>query len=178
VGTLVQTFPFEEIRFHKESAIRMKNSYINRNLFSLNQVKMMWTDAKINFDLIMYIRLNVLPTSPLSPAEIGMMMDTFHDSRIFIPFEISPQIDQYLIIGNPAVMSIYGDNEGSIIELCRHKEITICRIMLYLVRIKSDATIDEMDTDTCPYLDDLLFSSSLSRGLGGDRDAHNKSQKT
>lgn len=173
IGTMTEAFPLEEIRIHKKSVtLFQKATNRIRRAFSLHQIRSMWSESGMRFDLVLYLRLDALPTCPLSTAEIEHMMGCYRDRRLFIPYEYSARIDECMTIGNPTVMRQYGDDFLSIPSFCQEHKITTSRLSLVMVRIRGDATVDERDHQNCPYLDDLLSTSKIVRGSVPYHDVH------
>lgn len=158
VELMREFIPFEEIRLHSESITALNDE--TRRSFGIRQIRDMWGNAPIQYTLVIYLRVDVFCTRILTPSEIDFMMNSFRDRRIFLPFSISPQIDECIIIGPPSVMKIY-DNIPSL-SVWQRNNIMITRINLIFVRILPTVSVDSRDTSNCPYLADLLNDSKIS----------------
>lgn len=174
-------FCFESITLHNEnSVLNKKHTPYDNNLylecFSLQYVKKMWKSIK-DLDLVVYVRLDALFTKPLSNNDIDAM--TKNKMRLFI--NDTPKINNYnpianlrtaFVAGDPVVMEIYADrihydenhtpdNEEEYISFLKiQHNFKVSSMSVVFVRVMPDALVCSQDYTICPYLADLVSSSS------------------
>lgn len=165
------SFPFQILSVHDKDIVLSKCPMgVEHELFledySLHMVKTMWTSSSIPFDIVVYIRLDVLFCRSLSIHDAEWVMTD--KNRLFI----APNLPRCLVMGNTFVANIYGDrmhyssdlesgSTSSFLEkICSHYDIRLSTLSIVFVRILSDGIVHPDDCHICPYLKDLIASAS------------------
>lgn len=149
----------EEFTFSK-LYIEFKTIKSGENLYSLLQTRNMWANSQKM--VILYLRLDVLPTRVLSSSDIQSLTDD--ESTIIVSDFKSTKI--CFMMGKSDVMSKFIDilsqqeTSSDISAYCKLQQIRVIGVNIPLLRILKDGSIHKRDSNICPYINDLLLSSS------------------
>lgn len=170
VDILRSSFQFLIMSFHdKKMALcdQNKNNAENQIFledYSIYRVKKMWKRIE-NIDFVVYVRLDLLFTKPLTENDIDLMM--LNNNHFFFNSEKCPNLQRGLVMGKSHVMNIYADrihylsDKGSFIDIMRSQHnMKAESISVVFVRILKEGIVHHSDYHTCPYLGDLISSSS------------------
>jgi len=202
-------FPFFETSVHDAAAMEshllpMWNAYLRNGdpwpdnpgrslmyflmqLFGLRVVTRLWLHHPDSFDLLIYLRPDMLFTRPLSFQEAARILSRCQEKTIWLPdlFQASSTgkgWNDRFAIGNPTVMRHYGTRLEALQDFVAeghppHAErflryslqshhIKTEKINIIMVRVRATQEIDVRDRSLCPYLQDLLDSSPSKIHLG------------
>lgn len=167
------SFSFMTMTLHDDKMVFLKNKQhdgVKKKVFledySLHYVKKMWKHNTDGFDVIVCTRLDLLFTRPLTDSDANLIFKNKQQHLFIGGDQTLTDLHRGFILGDPLVMSIYTDNQHhsfdiSCIELMRSQyNIKIHPISVVFVRILPEAIVSPMDYKVCPYLDDLISSSS------------------
>jgi hypothetical protein len=157
-------FPFSSITLHDQHiALYDNHRKIDASVFlqdySLHRVKKKWKNID-NLDIVIYTRLDLLLTKPLTENDVSLIVS--QKQHLFVG---GSGCDLFAV-GSPAVMNVYADRlhylgDTSFLDLMRSQHnIKIHKLSLVFVRILPDAIVLPEDNNVCPYLSDLISSSS------------------
>lgn len=165
VGMMRDYFPFESITIHDRAVVlREKHEAMEASLFlqdySLHRVKKKWRHVD-GIDLVVLIRLDLLLTKSLSESDIVLVLS--HQRHLFLHHEDKP----FFAIADPVIMNVFVDQlrhfagDHSFLDIMRIQyNIKIQCLSLVFVRILPEAIVCPEDYHVCPYLGDLIASSS------------------
>lgn len=159
IDNMISFLPFTAISLHDQN---MVPSGTLPEDYSLYRVKRLWKTSSIQYDLIVYIRIDILFSKPISENDIDLVID--NTNHLFITNH-SKNLQPCFIMGNPFVMNIYADrihslDEDYIVAMRSQYNIKINNtISVVFVRILSGGVVDPEDNHICPYLNDLIASS-------------------
>jgi len=159
------TFPFTSMTIHdRETVLREKKEADPHGLFlqghSLNRVKKKWKIVD-DLDIVMMVRLDLLLTKSLSEGDIDVVLH--HKHHLFLHQQQKP----FVAMGDPMVMNVFADQfhhfcgADHLFDILRTQHnVKIQSLSLVFVRILPDAIVCPEDYHVCPYLGDLIASSS------------------
>lgn len=127
------------------------------DLYSLLQTINLWGNTENA--IIICVRLDVIMTKILSTNDLDSCKE---DDTIVIP-ELKAQRKCFLM-GTPNAVRMYIEklqtNSHDILEYCKTQQIRIVRISIPIVRVLKDGNIHKRDYNICPYINDLIASTS------------------
>jgi hypothetical protein len=184
VENLRLSFPFLIMSFHdKKMALcdENKNQVETQNFiedYSIYRVKKMWKRVE-NIDIVVYIRLDILLTKPLTYNDVELILKK--NNHFFINNEQCPNLQRGLVIGKSHIMSVYADrihylaDGGSFIDIMRSQHnMKAESISVVFVRVLKDGMVHPSDHNICPYIGDLISSSSTKIRLVKRKNSLNK----
>lgn len=130
--------------------------------YSLNRVKKLWKTSPTLYDLVVYVRLDILFSKPLSGNDIDQVVET---TNHLSTTNHSKSLQPCFTMGCPFVMNIYADRVHSldddyIATMRSQYNIKINNtISVVFVRILPGGAVHPEDNHICPYLGDLIASS-------------------
>jgi hypothetical protein len=128
--------------------------------YSLSRVKKMWRSYPL--DLVVCVRLDTLFAKPLNRNDIDTVLDN-QDHLFFAP--TSTDLFRCFVMGSPLVMNLYADRvhcTGPFLEQV-HSQYPIhinTTLSAVFVRVLPEGVVHPEDHPVCPYLNDLISSSS------------------
>lgn len=162
------SFPFTSVTIHhREVVMGEQHDGMDPKLFlqdySLHRVKKKYKILH-DLDIVIFTRLDLLFTKSLTGSDIDDIIDK--KRHCFLVHDKEPIV----AVGDPVAMSLFADrfshvqeSDGkySFLEMMRvQHNIKIQYMSIVFVRILSDAIVCPEDYDICPYLKDLIASSS------------------
>lgn len=173
VEILKKAFPFLIMSFHDKKMALLNSLYkkdADKTLFfedySMYRVKKMWKHIE-DLDLVVCSRLDLLFTKPLVNSEIDFIVK--NKNYFFVNNHNHCDLQRGFVIGNNYTMNIYtdrfhflgSDKNKNFIDLMRSQyNIQKQTISIVFVRISKDGVVNPCDYQICPYLGDLIGSSS------------------
>lgn len=171
IETMRTFFPFQFVSIHdKEMVLCDTPMGVEPELYledySLHLVKKMWNSSSIQFDMVVYTRADVLFSRPLSIHDAVSVVND--KNRLFV----APNTSGCLVMCDTFVANVYGDrmhylsdlesgSTSSFLEhVCSHYDIQVSTLSIVFVRILADGVVHPDDCNVCPYLKDLITSSS------------------
>lgn len=185
VEILRLSFPFLIMSFHDKKMALCDDENKNKvetqifmEDYSIYRVKKMWKRVE-NIDIVIYIRLDILLTKPLTQNDVELILK--NQNHFFINSEQCPNLQRGLIIGKSHVMNVYADRihylaeGGSFIDIMRSQHnMKTESISVVFVRILKEGIVHPGDYNICPYLGDLISSSSTKIRLVKRKNSLNK----
>lgn len=165
IGMMRALFPFSSVTLHdREKVLVEKPDDVDTPFFlrdySFHRVKKKWKNYVENLDRVMMVRLDLLFTKPLTENDVDQVL---HQKRhLFLHHGDNP----FFAIGDPMVMNVFTDQlhhlpGTSFLEMMRAQYgIKVDHLSLVMVRILPDAIVCPEDYQICPYLSDLIASST------------------
>lgn len=135
--------------------------------YSLHRVKRMWRATALPVDMVVCARLDLLFSRPLNDQDVERAR---HDkNHLFVTHYPSEPLRRCFLMGDPFVVNAYTDqihyNDRRLFEetLRTHHHITTERTLSIVhVRVGRDGVVCPEDKGVCPYLNDLIASSSTT----------------
>lgn len=161
-------FPLSALTLHDPQAtLRQRPSTKEQGVFlreySLQRVKKMWKSSFFPpFDLIVCVCMDLLFSKPLSENDIALVRN--NKNNLFV----AGHLPECFIMGTMDVMTLYADrvdhngtSSSSFLETIRSSHnIRVNVLSVVFVRVLPDGTVCPEDCRVCPYLNDLITSSS------------------
>lgn len=149
IGLMRTSFPFVSMTLHDEGRIlEEKPEDVNASFFlqdySFRRVKKKWKQHIEDLDVVVMMRLDLLLTKPLTENDVGQIL---HQKRCLFHY------GDFFAMGDPMVINVFADQLNP-------QNIKVVQLSLVMVRILSDATVYPEDCHICPYLSDLIASST------------------
>jgi len=164
IDLIQQTLSLEEMILQNPSSINEPSRSIGyqdkKRLTqeSRERASQMWITH--NFDLILTLRSDLLFTREIGKIDLEIIHSSYHENRVFLPECDSAQND-CICIGNPiAVRKYWTRNSRHIRPGLSSDCVAITRIMIVFVRVREDASIEPTDVSLCPYIEDILQTST------------------
>ena len=174
--TMTTFFPLSVMMFHDPHGVltekhptKDKASFLES--FSLYQVKKLWKQ-KEDLDIVVCVRLDTLFTKPLSENDVEMIVN--YRSYLFLGENIEKSYLNFAI-GAPDIMSVYADRFHHVFNNHHHDNsslylaqlrvehnIKTSFVSIVFVRILQEGIVHPDDYNICPYLRDLIASSSTT----------------
>lgn len=160
IQTMRQFFPFMVVSLYDMKMLSLDDDV---NDFSLNRVKRIWKSSSYTFDLVVYVRLNLLFARPLSENDISHLFA--NNNHIFMTDYPSKELQSCVVIGNSHTMSVYADKiyyhgDQYTEWLGSEHNLYTASVTIAFVRILSDGFVHSDDYQICPYLKDMIASST------------------
>ena len=161
-------FPLSVLTLHdRQATLRHKPDTKEQDVFlreySLQRVKKMWKSSFFHpFDLIVCVCLDLLFSKPLTENDIALVRN--NKNNLFV----AGHLPECFIMGTMDVMNVYADRVDhketsslSFLETIRSSHnIRINVLSVVFVRVLPDGLVCPEDCRVCPYLNDLITSSS------------------
>lgn len=160
-------FPLSALTLHdRQATLRHKPETKEQDVFlreySLQRVKKMWKSSFFPpFDLIVCVCLDLLFSKPLSENDIAIVRNNKNH------LSVAGHLPDCFMMGTMDVMNVYSDlvdhkeTSSSFLETIRSSHnIRVNILTVVFVRILSDGVVCPEDCRICPYLNDLITSSS------------------
>lgn len=136
--------------------------------YSLHRVKRLWRSAALPVvDLVLCARLDLLFSRPLHDRDVDRVLED--KNHLFTTHYPSEPLRRCFLMGDPFVVNAYTDrihyNDARLFEetLRSHYRITTERsLSVIYVRVGADGVVLPEDRHVCPYLNDLIASSSTT----------------
>lgn len=173
-------FPFTSMTLHDRDMVLLERyKDLDKSIFlqqySLHRVKKKWKSME-DLDIVIYTRLDLLFTKALSESDIDLI---FHNKRhLFLHQDNKP----FLAIGDPMVMNVFADQvhelsgtDHTFLDIMRTQHsIKTQYVSLVFVRILPEPIVYPEDANVCPYLGDLIASSTTKIRLVKRKNSLNK----
>lgn len=161
------SFPLSVLTLHdRQTTLQHKPQSNNQEEFlrdySLQRVKKMWKSSFFPaFDLIVCVCLDLLFSKPLSDNDIALVRN--NKNNIFV----AGHLPEHFLMGSMDVMNVFADRvdhdntNSSFYETIRSTHnIRVSVLSVVFVRVMPDGLVCFEDCRICPYLNDLITSSS------------------
>lgn len=166
VGLLKDFFSFRIMTLTDKELIARSTDTMQED-YSLHRVKRVWRSAALPTDLVVCVRLDLLFSRPLNDLDVERAL---HDrNHLFATHYPSEPLRRCFLMGDPFVINAYTDrlhyNDPRLFEemLRAHHHITTERTLsIVFVRVGRDGVVCPEDKNVCPYLNDLIASSSTT----------------
>lgn len=135
--------------------------------YSLHRVKRLWRSSALPVDLVVCARLDLLFSRSLNDRDVERVLED--KNHLFATHYPSEPLRRCFLMGDPFAVNAYTDrihyNDPRLFEetLRTHYRITTERTLsVVCVRVGKDGVVLPEDKGVCPYLNDLIASSSTS----------------
>lgn len=173
-------FPFTSMTLHDQGMVlREKQEALDNSVFlqyySLHRVRKKYKNVE-DLDVVVLTRLDLLFTKALTQSDIDLVLQ--RKRHLFLYQDNKP----FVAIGDPVVMDVFdnqihplaGDGHSFLDMMRAQHSINVQYLSLVVVRILPEAVVHPEDSHVCPYLNDLIASSSTTIRLTKRKNSLNK----